>query len=217
MINLNYLFFLAIYVLNFYIFQNKLNKNNKAHWVENSGFFIDTNAEDILIDAILNSDHYNAKGVLTHLKNNSKAHLIITPEGFNSLKSLGLEKSIDSRIFTSLPSYDETEFIEFGQFKINILQFEHTGVLNNGFALQGKDVSVFYSNRSNKNKNKNDDISSKYNSPDIFIANKLPLVNKNYIDSIKDRYNPSWLFMIHHNSGNDGIIINNGSVKKRRK
>ena len=220
------------------IYGQEQKTERKAHWIENAGFYIDNDEDDIIIDGILNGDddlanakgkytdvslifvshvhvdHFDAQGVLKHLKLNRKAHLICTPETFESIKSLGLDISIKSRIHVSFPNIDTSERLTIDKYRIDILQFEHSGVQNIGFALKGNNLSIVYINGSILNQKILSNLSKEYNLPDILIANKWLLTKTKYISSLKEAFNPRLIFMAHHNGRNDEIVSNNGGLEQ---
>lgn len=211
--------------------------NSYVYWISNAGFYIDTPDGGIIIDGILkdddeiarakgifsktklifvshvHGDHFNALGVLEHMKSNKKVHLILSPESFNVLKSIGLNDSLLPRITVAYP--DENTLMPFvaGTFSGHIMQFDHSGVQNIGFALKTKYGNFTYINGGIGNKQLINDLSEKYPENKIVIANKWPLIQRDYIESIKMLFSPKWLLMAHHSGRKDAIIINNGGAE----
>jgi len=208
-------------------------------WIQNAGFFIDLPDGDILIDAILSSDdaiaraevpyddvrlifvshvhgdHFNAKGILQHLRANGKAKAIVTPESFQSLRSAGLEEDLKSRILISYP--DELEKFELNGFLGHVLQFKHAGVQNIGLGLKGKDIGLVYLNGGIQNKELVDQMSERYRQVDIAIANKWPLNNTDYVKQVEALFSPSLLLMAHHSGAGDEIVKENGGISEMEK
>ena len=216
-------------------------QNRSVHWISNAGFYIDLPNGDILIDAILSSDdeiaraegrfadvrlifvshvhgdHFNAKGLLSHLMANSKAQAILTPESFNALKQAGLTKEMESRVTVSFPAPEKLEAFTLGEFSGHILQFRHAGVQNIGLGLKGKDITLAYLNGGSTNVERANQFSSIYQQSDIVIANKWPLAGQAYIARVASRLSPSLLLMAHHSGAQDGIVQKGGGVKSMEK
>ncbi len=219
-----------------------VNENQKEDrqvcWIQNAGFFVDLPDGDILVDAILSSndalakaeapyddvrlifvshihgDHFNAEGIIRHLKANKKANVVLTPESFNALQRRGLEKDLESRVFVSYPALDELKTFNINGFTGHILQFKHFGVQNIGLGLHGEEIDMVYLNGGIRNKFLVDKLSSNYSDSDFLIANKWPLNSSEYIDKAQELFQPSLLLMAHHSGSYDDIVQKNGGVEK---
>ncbi|MEP5612973.1 MAG: MBL fold metallo-hydrolase [Cyclobacteriaceae bacterium] len=216
-------------------------KNRSICWIQNAGFFIDLPDGDILIDAILSSDdaiaraekpyddirlifvshvhgdHFSAKGILQHLRANDKTKAILTPESFQSLRSVGLPEGLESRILISYPGPDELEKFEVNGFSGHVLQFKHAGVQNIGLGLTGKDIDLVYVNGGIQNRALIQQMGETYARTDIVIANKWPLSNLEYVSQVENLFDPSWLLMAHHSGASDEIVRKNGGVDAMEK
>lgn len=205
-------------------------------WIQNAGFFIDLPDGDILVDAILSSDdaiaraeapydnvelifishvhgdHFNAEGVLKHLRNNRKARLILTPESFDRLSFSVNDNSFRERIIVSFPEKGKMEPFKSEGFSGQILQFNHSGVQNIGFGLTSRNLNLVYLNGGVQNQELLDSFSGQFSTSDILIANKWPLNNADYIDQVKELFDPELLLMAHHSGSNDPIVSGNGGT-----
>ena len=220
----------------------QLNENSEGNrricWIQNAGFFIDLPNGDILIDAILSSndavanaeapyddvrlifvshvhgDHFNAGGIIKHLKANPKAQVVLTPESFESLKRQGLDRALESRVLVSFPEIDEMEAFHINGFSGHILQFKHAGVQNIGLGLHGDEIDLVYLNGGIQDKDLVDEFSKNYVKNNLLIANKWPLNNSEYVSKVEELFNPGLLLMAHHSGVGDEIVSRNGGVSE---
>lgn len=174
-------------------------QERSVHWISNAGFYIDLPNGDILIDAILSpddeiaraegrfadvslifvshvhGDHFNARGIITHMEANPKTRVILTPESFKALQQAGLTATMESRITVSFPAPEDIEVFNVGDFSGHILQYKHAGVQNIGIGLKSKNITLVYHNGGAVSPERARKFSMNYSSSDLVIANKWPL------------------------------------------
>ena len=83
------------------------------------------NKETILLVSHPHADHFNAKSVALHLKNNSKSKLYSSAQVIEAVSEYLEKKHIDSQLVEVTPELKKSESIQFNKWSIDFLRLRH--------------------------------------------------------------------------------------------